>query len=181
MLNQIAEFFREGLRRAAPGWFIGLCRLAFGLMWLHGASWKSPPAFGQATNTGLWYWIQQEIQHAAFPWYRGFLESVVVPHFATVGWLIFLLELTVGLLLLIGLFTRIFSVVGLLMSLNMLIGLAAHPAQTLTAYVLMAMFHLVFLTSRAGLNWGADQLLLEKLANSPLRQTAWAQRVIRLL
>jgi hypothetical protein len=46
---------------------------------------------------------------------------------------------------------------------------------------MMIMFHLLFITTNAGLNWGADQILLEKLANSPLRQTAWGQRVMRIL
>jgi len=181
MPNQIAEFFREGIRRLAPGWFIGLCRFAFGLMWLYGASWKVPPSFGQGTNTGLWYWTQQEIQYPAFTWYRGFLESVVLPHFSVFGWLAFLLELSVGLFLLIGLFTRIFSAVGLLMSLNLLIGLAAHPTETLTTYILMIMFHLLFITTGAGLNWGGDQVLLEKLANSALRRTTWGRRLMKLL
>ena len=181
MNNQIQEFFREGVRRAAPGWFIGLCRAAFGLMWLYGASWKIPPSFGQGTNTGLWYWVQQEIQYPAFTWYRGFLEGMVVPHFPAFGWLMFLLELSVGLFLLLGLFTRVSSAVGLLMSLNLLIGLAAHPTEALTTYVMMVMFHLLFITTNAGLNWGADQILLEKLANSPLRHTAWGQRVMKIL
>jgi len=178
---QLTEFFQEGRRRLAPGWFIGLCRVAFGLMWLYGASWKIPPSFGQGTNTGLWYWIQQQIQYPTFPWYRSFLESVVVPNFSGFGWLLFLLEFSVGLFLLIGLFTRIASAVGLFMSLNLLIGLAAHPCEMSTTYILMTLFHMLFITTNAGLNWGIDQLLLEKLANSALRRTSWGQKLIKML
>lgn len=181
MPNQIAEFFREGRRRPAPAWFIGLCRLALGLMWLYSARWKTPPSFGQGTDTGLWYWVQQGIQYPAFPWYRSFLESVVLPNFTTFGWLAFLLELSVGLFLLAGLLTRIFSMVGLLISLNLLIGLAAHPTETPRTYILMIMFHLLFITTNAGLNWGLDQILLEKLANSALRRTSWGQRLMKFL
>jgi thiosulfate dehydrogenase [quinone] large subunit len=178
---QLAEFFQEGRRRPAPGWFIGLCRVAFGLMWLYGASWKIPPSFGQGTDTGLWYWIQQQIQYPTFPWYRSFLESVVVPNFSVLGWLVFLLEFSVGLFLLIGLFTRIASAVGLLMSLNLLIGLAAGPCEMSLTYILMALIHMLFITTNAGLNWGIDQLLLEKLANSALRRTSWGQKLIKIL
>jgi len=181
MPNRIAEFFREGLRRPAPGWFIGLCRLAFGLMWLYGAGWKIPPSFGQGANTGLWYWIQQQIQYPTFAWYRSFLENMVVSHFSVFGWLVFLLEFSVGLFLLIGLFTRICSVVGLLMSLNLLIGLAAHPRETIVTYIMMALFHTLFITTNAGLNWGVDQVLLEKLANSALYRTPWGRRLIKIL
>ncbi len=181
MNNQVQEFFREGRRRSTPTWFIGLCRIAFGLMWLYGASWKIPPSFGQDANTGLWHWVQQAIQHPAFTWYGNFLEGVVVPHFALFAWLALLLELLVGLSLLVGLFTRISSALGLLMSLNLLIGLAAHPAKTAVTYTMMIMFHLLFIITNAGLNWGIDQVLLEKLANSPLRQTTWGKRMIRIL
>jgi len=181
MPNLVVEFFREGRRRPAPAWFIGLCRLAFGLMWLYGASWKMPPSFGQGADTGLWYWIQQQIQYPTFPWYRSFLENVVVPHFYLSGWLVFLLEFSVGFFLLIGLFTRIASAVGLLMSLNLLIGLAASPCGMSLTYVLMALFHVLFITTGAGLNWGIDQLLLEKLANSALRRTSWGEKLIKML
>jgi thiosulfate dehydrogenase [quinone] large subunit len=181
MPNRLKEFFLEGLRRPAPGWFIGLCRLAFGLIWLHAASWKIPSAFGQDTNTGLWYWIQQQIQYPAFSWYRRLLENVVVPHLSACGWLVFLLELSVGLFLLMGLFTRIWSAVGLIMSLNLLIGLAAHPRKAVMTYMMMALFHGLFIATNAGLNWGVDQILLEKLANSALRRTRWGQRLIKIL
>jgi uncharacterized membrane protein YphA (DoxX/SURF4 family) len=181
MPNRIVEFFREGLLRPAPGWFIGLCRFAFGLMWLYGASWKIPPSVGRSTNAGLWYWLQQEIQYPAFSWYLGFLESVVVPNLSVFGWLAFLLEFFVGLFLLIGLFTRLSSVVGLLLSLNLLIGLAAHPREAILTYIMMILFHMVFITTNAGLNWGLDQILLEKLANSALRQTAWGRALIKVL
>ena len=181
MPNQVTEFLREGLRRSAPGWFIGLCRIALGLIWLYSASWKTPPTFGQGTNAGLWYWVQQTIQYPAFTWYGNFLEGVVVPHFVLFGWLVFLLELSVGLSLLIGLFARVSSALGVLLSLNLLIGLAAHPAKAIETYVMMILFHLLFMTTNAGLNWGTDQILLEKLANSPLRQTAWGKRLIKIL
>lgn len=181
MTNQIVEFFREGRRRPAPGWFIGLCRIAFGLIWLYGASGKAPPSFGQGTNADLWHWIQQAIQRSAFPWYRSFLEGVVAPNFTAVGWLVFLFELCVGSMLLIGFLTRIFAMVGLIMSLNLLVGLATSSTETCTVYVLMAMFHVLFIATNAGLNWGVDQILLEKLANSPLRQTAWGRLLIKIL
>lgn len=181
MDSQILEFFREGHRRPAPGWSIGLCRLAFGLMWLYRASGKIPPSFGQGTHTGLWYWIQQEIQYPTFAWYCDLLTGVVLPHFTLFGWLVFVLELLVGLFLMIGLFTRIFATIGFFWSLNLLIGLAAHPSGAVKVWVLIAAFHLLFITTDAGLNWGLDQIMLEKLANSPLRRTMWGQKLMKLL
>jgi len=181
MFNQVLEFFREGRRRPAPGWFIGLCRIAFGLMWLYGLNWKMPPGFGRETGAGLWHWLQQEIQHPAFPWYRNLLESLVLPNFSFFGWLLFLSELLVGLSLVLGFFTRLFSGVGLLLSLNMLVGLAAHPDQMPVTYIMMSLFHLLFIATNAGLNWGLDQILLEKLANSSLRRTAWGRRLVEFL
>jgi len=181
MVNQIAEFFHEGRRRPAPGWFIGLCRILFGLLWLYCASWKAPPFFGQGTGTGLWYWVQQAIQYPALAWYGRLLDGVVVPNFFFFGWLLFLLELSVGLSLLVGFFARVSSALGLFMSINLLIALAAYPPLSFATYVMMIMFHLLFITANAGLNWGVDQILLEKLANSPHRQTVWGQRLMKIL
>ena len=181
MKNQVQEFFREGLRRPAPGWFIGLCRLAFGLMWLYSARWKTPPSFGQGTEMDLWYWLQEGIQHPAWSWYGNFLTRVVAPNFSLFGRLLFLLEFLTGLSLLLGLLTRVSSTVGILLSLNMLLGLAAHPAQMPVTYVLMIMFQLLFIVTNAGQNWGLDQILLEKLANSAYRRTTWGQWLIKIL
>jgi len=41
--------------------------------------------------------------------------------------------------------------------------------------------HLVKITTDAGLNRGLDQIVLEKLANSPLRRTMWGQKLMKLL
>ncbi|UCC62763.1 MAG: hypothetical protein JSV36_18750 [Anaerolineae bacterium] len=181
MINQIVEFFREGRRRHAPAWFIGLCRILFGLLWLYCASSKAPPSFGQGTGTGVWYWVQQATQYPALAWYGSFLDSVVVPNFSFFGWLLFLLELSVGLSLLVGFFARVSSALGLLMSVNLLIALAAYSTLSFTIYAMMIMFHLLFITTNAGLNWGVDQILLEKLANSPRRQTVWGRRLMKIL
>jgi hypothetical protein len=182
MHNQIQEFFREGYRRPAPGWFIGLCRLAFGLMWLYSARGNVPPSFGSETDTGLWYWTQQGIQHTAFSWHRALLENVVLPNLVPFGWLSFLLQLSIGFFLVAGLFTRIFSAAGLLLSLCLAIGLAGRPTgEGPMAFILAALFQLLFITTNAGLNWGLDQMLLEKLANSPLRRTSWGRRLMKIL
>lgn len=181
MRNQILEFFREGRRHLAPGWFIGLCRVFFGAMWLYNASGKTPPDFGQAAGAGLWEGIQQAVQHAAFPWYRAFLEATVTSHLAFWGWLLLLSELAVGISLVLGLFTRLFATLGLLLSVNLLVAFAAHPTRTSATYWFMILFHALFIATNAGLNWGLDQILLEKLANSPLRRTTWGQALIRYL
>jgi thiosulfate dehydrogenase [quinone] large subunit len=181
MRNQVLEFFREGRRRPAPGWFIGLCRVFFGAMWLYNAGGKAPPDFGQTTGAGPWGGIQQAVQYAAFPRYQTFLESVVAPNLAFWGWLLFLSELAVGLFMVLGLFTRLFAALGLLLSVNLWVATAAHPTQTGATYWPMILFHALFIATNAGLNWGLDQILLEKLANSSLRRTAWGRRLIRYL
>jgi len=181
MPNQVLEFLREGRRRPAPGWFIGLCRVLFGLIWLVNAGWKSPPDFGRQAGAGLWYWVQQAIQYPALPWYGAFLENVVLPNLGFFGWLILVGELGVGIFLALGLLTRFFATLGLLLSVNLLVAFAAHPTQTSATYWMMILFHALFIATNAGLNWGSDQILLEKLANSALRRTTWGRRLIGFL
>jgi len=180
MTNQFADFFKGGLRRTAPGWFVGLCRIGFGLLWLYGASWKLLP-FDPAASSRLGRWLQLAAQSAPLAGYRSLVTEVVIPHQAFFGWLLFLLELVVGLMLTLGLLTRLSALLGLLMSLNLLYALAGVSAEARLAYAMMAAFHGLFIAANAGLNWGVDQLLREKLANSALRHTACGRLLLKIL
>ncbi len=181
MTNQLAEFFKGGLRRTAPGWFVGLCRIGFGLLWLYGASWKLPPLFDPAAPSRLGRWLQLAAQSAPLAGYRSFVTEVVIPHQAFFGWLLFLLELVVGLMLALGFLTRLSALLGLLMSLNLLCALAGSSAEARLAYAMMAAFHGLFIATNAGLNWGVDHILREKLANSALRRTARGRLLLKIL
>jgi uncharacterized membrane protein YphA (DoxX/SURF4 family) len=113
--------------------------MLIGFLWLFSLRWKFPPDFAPATGRGLLDWLQLEVQHPGFDLYAGLVQSVIIPNFTFFAWLIFLSELLVGLSLLTGTVTRLGGVLGLLMSINLGIGLLEVPGEWPWSYAMMAM------------------------------------------
>lgn len=107
-------------------------------------------------------WLLLEIQHPTFPFYANFVETTVIPNFLLFAWLIFLAELLTGISLLTGTLTRLGALVGLLMSLNLGIGLLEVPGEWPWSYAMMAMWHGTFLITAPGRLLGVDAWLREK-------------------
>lgn len=144
------------LSRTAPLWPIVLARVFMGLLWLYSLRWKLPPDFDGGSETSLRTWLELEVKHPAFDFYGDLISSVVLTNFTLFAWLVFLTEAAVGLSLLLGVFTRIGAAVGLLMSINLGIGLLDVPGEWPWAYLMMAMWHATILVSDAGSIWGID-------------------------
>ncbi len=104
------------------------------------------------------------------PIYRPFLEQVVVPHASLFSWLIVFGEMTVGLLLVLGLLTRAAAIGGAWLNLNYMLmkGLANTTGNSDRLFLLA---EVVFFVMAAGLVWGLDGWLSRPLATSPL--TRW--------
>src|SRR5262249_32302367 len=65
----------------APLWPLGLARIVYGYLWWQQSAWKVPSDdFGRKSGGGLWYWVQQEIQHPTVSAYRDFLVNVMIPN-----------------------------------------------------------------------------------------------------
>jgi len=159
-LNQMIQ---ESLRRQAPLWPIALSRILISFLWLISLRWKLPPDFAPATGKGLMDWLQLEVQYPAFGFYADFVQSVVIPNFTLFAWLIFLIELIIGLLLLTGTWTRLAGVLGALMSLNIGIGVLAVPGEWPWSYVMMIMWHGLFVVTASGRVLGVDGWLRKRL------------------
>ncbi len=162
----------EALRRErAPLWPIALARIAIGGLWLLSLRWKLPPDFAPDAGRGLLDYLQLEAQYPAFALYGRFVEAVVIPNFTLFAWVIFLAELLVGLSLLTGTLTRLGAAVGLLMALNLGVGMLAVPNEWPWSYVMLAMFHFIFLFTAAGRVLGVDAWLRQRLSARSLLRT----------
>ena len=150
----------------APLWPIALSRMLIGVLWLFSLRWKLPPDFAPAAGKGLMDWLQLEVQHPAFSFYGNFVANVVIPNFTLFAWLIFLAELVVGLSLLTGTLTRLGAGLGLLMALNLGIGLLEVPGEWPWSYMMLAMWQGVFLVTAAGRLWGVDAWLRRRWPES---------------
>ena len=121
---------------------------------------------------GLMDWLLLEVQHPAFGFYADFVQNIVIPNFFWFAWLIFLTELFVGLSLLTGTVTRLGAFIGLMMSLNLGVGLLEVPGEWPWSYAMLAMFHGIFLFAAPGRLLGVDKWL---------RDTAFQPLWVRLL
>lgn len=137
-------------------WPLALARIAMGVLWLYSLRWKLPPDFDGGSERDLREWLELEVEHAAFGFYGELVDSVVLPNFTFFAWVVFLAELVVGLCLLFGLFTRAAALGGLLMSVNLGVGLLDVPGEWPWSYAMMAMWHGAILVAGAGAVWGVD-------------------------
>jgi thiosulfate dehydrogenase [quinone] large subunit len=101
---------------------------------------------------------------AGYPFWRGFLERVVVVHPSPFAWAVALGEILIGLSLISGLLVRAASVGGILLVLSIGFG-SAFPSPEdpwpafVTEWLLQAAYFgqfLIFFAADAGRTWGLD-------------------------
>jgi thiosulfate dehydrogenase [quinone] large subunit len=142
-------------RRPAGWWFIGIARIAIGVMWFQQTRWKLP----WNNYGGLRYWLQRAAEHPTFGWYKAFLDNLVLPNFNLFGFQVWLGETVIAVTLLLGLFGRLGGLLGGLMSINLLIAMSSVPGEWYWNYIFMALLNFIFFFTRAGRFLGVDQLL----------------------
>ena len=147
-------------------WPISASRILIGILWLFSLRWKLPPDFMPAAGRGLMDWLALEVQYPAFAIYGDFVSSIVIPNFTLFAWIIFFSELLIGLSLLSGSLTRLGALIGLLMVVNLGIGLLEVPGEWPWSYVMLAMWQGTFLVAGAGRVFGVDGWLRKRYPDS---------------
>ena len=102
-------------------------RIAVGSYWLYEQHWKLPPEFGMHAARGLMFAFEQSIQYPTVDLLRTFLQNVVVPHFRLFGWLLLLVEVTIGMSMVLGAWTRAGALFGVLQAVNLLLAQGRTP------------------------------------------------------
>ena len=165
----------------APLWPIGLARILSGYLWWQQSAWKVPSDdFGRKSGGGLWYWVQQEIQHPTLAAYKAFLLDVLIPHWTFFGWMTLITETFIGVTLILGLGTRLGSLVAIGMAANVTIGILGVPHEWGWTYTMLIMFPVVFLLTDAGRSFGVDAFLAPPLDRAAADGNRFA-RLIRWL
>jgi uncharacterized membrane protein YphA (DoxX/SURF4 family) len=132
---------------------IWLTRLLIGSMWWQQSLWKVPPNYA-----GLLYWMKQEADHAAVPLQGQLVAEIVVPHIAIFGPLVYAIEAAIGVSLILGLLTRWGALLGLLMGLNLWLGLYSAPGEWPWTYFFLTVIQFLFLIDPPGQSLGIDAL-----------------------
>ena len=178
---------RAGYATMAAMTVLALVRGALGVIWYQETLWKQPwnnygcPADFSLARSGLCDWIGREIAHPPFGLYHSFLVNVIGPNIRLVGLGVWLAEITVAVLLFLGLFTRFGGLLGTLQALNLLIGLWNVPGEWHSAYLMLFSLNLIFLAVPAGRFLGTDQFLLPLLLPAADRGNLLARVLVRLM
>jgi uncharacterized membrane protein YphA (DoxX/SURF4 family) len=149
----LTVWFRQPEQRTARNIGIWVLRLLAGSMWWQQTLWKIPPNFD-----GLRYWMQQEVDHAAIPLQGALVADVVLPNLAIFGPLVYAIELVIGVSLLLGLCSRAGAILGLLMGLNLWLGLYSAPGEWPWTYMFLVIIQALFAIDPPGRSLGADAL-----------------------
>jgi len=131
-------------------------RILLGVLWLANLSWKLPPDFGKNDPEGLLYNFQRAEKYAVIGPLQDISREVIIPHFTLFGWLVFLAELTAGTLLLLGLWTRIGALIGLVQSIAITLLVVRAPGEWVWTYVMFVDIGLVVLVTPSGSRLSLD-------------------------
>jgi thiosulfate dehydrogenase (quinone) large subunit len=139
---------------------IAVVRVGVGLLWLQNVGWKIPPDFGRGDPpSGLYLSASYAVTHEVFHPYALLVERVVLPNFTFFGWMVLLVEASLGAFLLIGLATRFWAVIGVAQTVVIMLSVLNAPHEWLWSYVLMLFVHLALFATAAGRYAGLDGLL----------------------
>jgi uncharacterized membrane protein YphA (DoxX/SURF4 family) len=149
-----------------------LCNWGFRVMivamWWQQSLWKLPPYYTDHPDqpfgdTGLAYWMKLMGQHAAIPLQADFVNNVVLPHFYWFAPVVYGLEVLTGVSLMLGVFVRLFGVIGALQILNLWLGLYSAPGEWPWTYFFLLVLMLIFAVHHYGRSLGLDAIMMRRL------------------
>jgi uncharacterized membrane protein YphA (DoxX/SURF4 family) len=143
-----------------------LCRLFVGTMWWQQTLWKLPPLYtdnpSDPLNSGLHYWMTREGQSAAIPLQADFVNHLVLPNFYLFAPIVYGLEVLTAVSLILGLFVRLWGIIGALQVLNLWLGLYNAEGEWPWTYFFLLVLMVIFTLHRYGRSLGLDALLRER-------------------
>ena len=156
-------------RRATHIWDWAF-RVLIGAMWWQQTLWKLPPAYTDHPEqpfgeTGLAYWMGVEGRSAAIPAQADFVNNIVLPHFYLFAPIVYSLEVLTAVSLLLGIFVRLWGVIGALQILNLWLGLYSAPGEWPWTYFFLLVLMLIFALHRYGRRLGLDAIIVARARN----------------
>ena len=153
------EILQGILARAA----LVLLRVYLGVVFLIAAVPKLRGDFA----TQLTAFLEQRAMEQSHPFYRVFLQEVVLPNTQLFAALVTWGEFLVGVLLILGLITRLSATVALLLTLNYMLAKGAWPWTPSSNDAAFAAISLALMIGAAGRTLGLDSMLARRWPRSP--------------
>jgi len=148
-------------------------RVLIGAMWWEQTLWKLPPAYTDQPEqpfgeTGLAYWMGVMGKSAAIPLQADFVNNIVLPHFYLFAPVVYVLEVLTAVSLLLGMFVRLWGIIGALQVLNLWLGLYSAPGEWPWTYFFLLVLMLIFALHRYGRSLGLDAIIVARSQNRSL-------------
>ena len=150
---------------------LAVLRLLMGIMWWQQSLWKIPPNYD-----GLVYWLRQMVAHSSIPQQARLVDQIVLPNLWLFGPSVYGLEVLIGVSLMLGILTRWFALLGLLMTLNLWVGLYSAPNEWPWTYGYLIVIQALFVLDPPGRRLGLEKSV-EELAETTRRLTLIRQRL----
>jgi uncharacterized membrane protein YphA (DoxX/SURF4 family) len=100
--------------------------------------------------------MKQVVEHASIPLQATLYAQLVIPNIAVFGPLVYATEALIAVSLIVGRWTRPFSFLGLLMALNLWLGLYSAPGEWPWTYGFLIIIQILFVTDPPGRCLGLD-------------------------
>jgi uncharacterized membrane protein YphA (DoxX/SURF4 family) len=141
-----------------------VCRYLIGAMWWQQTLWKLPPYYTDHPDkpfgaTGLAYWMTVEGKSAAIAWQADFVNNIVLPHFYLFAPIVYAAEALTAVSLILGLFVRLWGLLGALQILNLWLGLYNAWGEWPWTYFFLLVLQVIFALNRYGRNLGLDAII----------------------
>lgn len=159
-MSEIWEKVKTAFKERRLPWMRVLVFIV-GLQWLHAGVEKLIDAGYVSGFGGTMYFFGLENPNL---WYVDFLNAYVIPNAEAFAWAIMIGEILVGISFMLGSFTKVGAVAGILMNVNFFVAAGHLSPSTWTINLLLIGFQVVFLLSREAKALSIDQLVQSKLA-----------------
>jgi thiosulfate dehydrogenase (quinone) large subunit len=149
--------------------WVGLYRIALGIMWLQMALQKAPWIIGPEGRPYGWLYgyIWKEINNPTFNFYTELLKNLILPNFNFFGFMTFIVEIAIGVSLVLGLLVPLIGGLGgTLMQINIMLGSYSIPGEWFWLWPMLIGSHVIFMMGRAGRRLGLDGALSSALERS---------------
>jgi uncharacterized membrane protein YphA (DoxX/SURF4 family) len=144
----------EPAQRTPRHVLIWLLRLLVGGMWWQQSLWKIPSNYD-----GLQFWMRQMVDHASIPLQSQLVQDFVLPNISVFGPLVYGVEVLIGMSFILGLLTRAAAVFGVLMAMNLWLGLYSAPNEWPWTYGFLVIIQFHYLIDPPGRSLGIDVIL----------------------
>lgn len=134
--------------------FLLIAQAIYGLLWLEGASWKVIVDGKLALNyDGLSYWASRGSEFPVLDVYKLLLDRVILPNIEIFLPMVFLLELTIGILFFIGKYVRVAAILAIVQTIAITLSVLNAPHEWKWSYFLMILVAAIFFVMPTTSRW----------------------------